>query len=244
MPVSPAHSTLFPNTARSPSVYSQLYEYLPPSTRTHSRTSSRLPSLPPSPRVPLRQWAERTASEDGLQVSRRTGSETGSWRSGSVTARRPLSASLGEDLEKTGSWIRKSPVRSTKPRRLPSIEDGLMSDIGAAIPMSPVLEASTKSSPAPPGRAGLTRTASPLDISSTSLHLIDPDKTVLADSTPSRHSPPKTMTLDQTSVPPPQPSPFVEKEKEKTGWLHRRLSMKKEGGVMSGILRGRRREKI
>lgn len=59
------------HTVRSPSVYSASVsrgEYFPALSRPQSRASlshptrSRMPSLPPSPRVPLRQWAERTAS--------------------------------------------------------------------------------------------------------------------------------------------------------------------------------------
>jgi hypothetical protein len=50
-----------------------------------SRTSSKIISPPPSPRVPLRQWAERTASEDG--GTRHIGGETSRQRSASARGR-------------------------------------------------------------------------------------------------------------------------------------------------------------
>ena len=75
---------------------------LPFASRAHSRNSS-YSALPPSPRVPLRQWAERTASlgpdDVGMGLGRRTGSERGSRRTASQAGgglRRGQSVSFDE----------------------------------------------------------------------------------------------------------------------------------------------------
>ncbi|GFZ48195.1 hypothetical protein JCM24511_05943 [Saitozyma sp. JCM 24511] len=85
IPNSPVRSSLL-LPLRSPSLASQLAsDYFPSASRAHSRNSS-YSALPPSPRVPLRQWAERTASlgPDDLGMGRRTGSERGSRRTSQV----------------------------------------------------------------------------------------------------------------------------------------------------------------
>ncbi|RSH85197.1 hypothetical protein EHS25_005004 [Saitozyma podzolica] len=99
IPNSPVRSSLL-LPLRSPSLASQLAsDYFPSASRAHSRNSS-YSALPPSPRVPLRQWAERTASlgPDDVGMGRRTGSERGSRRTSQVGGglRRGQSVSFDE----------------------------------------------------------------------------------------------------------------------------------------------------
>ncbi|WVQ85839.1 hypothetical protein IAT38_008007 [Cryptococcus sp. DSM 104549] len=116
IPASPMRSSLVVSSARSPSLASYKGEYFSP--RTHSRNSS-YSVLPPSPRVPLRQWALEgsTGSASGAgQLSEspistlavRTGSERGKSRSGSLqpgsgVARKTASFDLQRPRSTSGS---------------------------------------------------------------------------------------------------------------------------------------------
>ena len=137
MPSSPARGSVFPSTVRSPN-FNGLHDYFAnfPSG-THSRSSSHIPSLPPSPRVSLRVWAEKTASSDQLydpQTARlRTGSETGKGRSTSrVDLRRGQSKSAsfndkGVKLRGSSSDFLGS---SDHTRRLPTIGHPVIANEG------------------------------------------------------------------------------------------------------------------
>ncbi|KAK6906736.1 hypothetical protein I203_100723 [Kwoniella mangroviensis CBS 8507] len=97
IPSSPIRSSLLIPSARSPSISSHM-EYFNSIGRTgshshsHSRTSS-FSGLPPSPRVSLRQWAEKSYDEsttntnnNNLSLNFRTGSERGSKRKSLASA--------------------------------------------------------------------------------------------------------------------------------------------------------------
>ncbi|WWC98691.1 hypothetical protein V866_005584 [Kwoniella sp. B9012] len=97
IPSSPIRNSLLIPSARSPSISSHM-EYFNSIGRTgshshsHSRTSS-FSGLPPSPRVSLRQWAEKSYDEstantnsNNLSLNFRTGSERGSKRKSLASA--------------------------------------------------------------------------------------------------------------------------------------------------------------
>lgn len=75
---------------RSPSIMSQMTDYFPVAPGgTPSRAPSRQPSmigLPPSPRISLRRWAERTASANGLGLRDDTGGLNSPLTQASITA--------------------------------------------------------------------------------------------------------------------------------------------------------------
>ncbi|WWC92176.1 uncharacterized protein L201_007130 [Kwoniella dendrophila CBS 6074] len=82
MPSSPIRNSLLIPSARSPSISSNL-EYFNTVGRTHSRNSSfslHGDGLPPSPRVSLKHWAEKTYDESSLSL-RISNSERGKRRS-------------------------------------------------------------------------------------------------------------------------------------------------------------------
>ncbi|WVF67916.1 hypothetical protein IAT40_002678 [Kwoniella sp. CBS 6097] len=164
MPSSPIRSSLLINTARSPSLASQLGEYFPSVGRSHSRGSSfSIPNgMPPSPRVSLRQWAEKGDDWSG-SLSVRAGSERGKRRSlSSAGLMRGKSASFdvkpspSPDPTQPGSTSRSraisgvssnppdSPMRAKRQLRATTLEDDMAvrneDSRGGLTPMSPVLE--------------------------------------------------------------------------------------------------------
>ncbi|OCF45662.1 STE/STE20/FRAY protein kinase [Kwoniella heveanensis CBS 569] len=170
MPSSPIRSSLLINTKRSPSLSSHLGEYFPSVGGSHSRGSSfSIPNgMPPSPRVSLRQWAEKGDDWSG-SLSVRAGSERGNRRSlSSAGLMRGKSASFdikpsaSPDLTLPESRSRSravsgvstnapdSPMRTKRQLRLTSSEDDVVSRSddarGSLTPMSPVLEATASSS--------------------------------------------------------------------------------------------------
>ncbi|WVQ95479.1 hypothetical protein IAU59_002576 [Kwoniella sp. CBS 9459] len=165
MPSSPMRTSLLINTARSPSLSSHLGEYFPSVGRSHSRGSSfSIPNgMPPSPRVSLRQWAEKGDDWSG-SLSVRPGSERGKRRSlSSAGLMRGKSASFdvkpsnSPDTTLAASSSRSraisgvstnapdSPMRYKRQIRATSSEDDVVSRTedskGGLTPMSPVLEA-------------------------------------------------------------------------------------------------------
>ena len=146
LPSSPVRSYPFPSSAAlSPSVASQLHEYFAPlATNGHSRSSSRIPSMPPSPRISMRQWAE-----SGLDISkiprRRTGSDTGGFRSPSKSAlRRAESASI--DLRRSPDVT--VPLRHLSgSRRSPEVRTDLAQEASTPGPKSTHFEAADHRSP-------------------------------------------------------------------------------------------------
>lgn len=143
-PVSPLTTSAY-STMRSSSIISQMRDDMAtmPSF-THSRTSSRIPSLPPSPRVSLRQWAEQTSAagadnfDGGDLRQKRTGSETGRPRSrhNSIPIRRGQSTYFEhQGRHESSEMLTASPGTAARAnRRLPSVDTGFG--------MSPVAEAS------------------------------------------------------------------------------------------------------
>lgn len=116
---------------RSPSILSQLVDPFPVDA-SRSRSSSRLPSQPHSPLIPLRQWAEQTATERQGSDWRRSASETGRKRNASL--RRGHSISFDGGHYGTGKESGSDPPGA---RRLPSMEEGLMSPLIEASAGSP-----------------------------------------------------------------------------------------------------------
>ncbi|KAK8850449.1 hypothetical protein IAR55_004367 [Kwoniella newhampshirensis] len=169
MPSSPIRSSLLINSARSPSLSSHLGDYFPASNvvQTHSRTSSfSIVGAPPSPRIPLRQWAERSATlhsmADGISPDNslrvRTASEKGKSRSLSATGwsgnlrrgksasfdqHRPLDPTQGQSSHQIGS-ASGSPMRTGRELRFLRAEDdpnpATEETQGKLPPMSPLLE--------------------------------------------------------------------------------------------------------
>ena len=136
LPSSPIRTSLLPSAVRSPSIMSQMQDYFPSlPSRSHSRSSSRIPSLPPSPRVSLKQWAERTASEgmEDAVPKRQSGIEMG--KRTSAPLRRGQSVSFDDSLDRGSN----SPKVGRKARRLPSIDGGMT--------MSPLIESLGSSPP-------------------------------------------------------------------------------------------------
>nr|XP_019051186.1 STE/STE20/FRAY protein kinase [Kwoniella bestiolae CBS 10118]OCF30116.1 STE/STE20/FRAY protein kinase [Kwoniella bestiolae CBS 10118] len=152
IPSSPIRNSLLIPSARSPSISSHM-EYFNSVGRSHShsRTSS-FSGLPPSPRVSLRQWAEKNYEETGagsnqnqnlsLSLSFRTGSERGSKRKSLSSAgllRKGKSTSF--DFPNQG----KSPMDAISPSldvkiqqpRDPILDEQSQTQIGV---MSPVME--------------------------------------------------------------------------------------------------------
>jgi hypothetical protein len=148
IPATPVRPTSY---LRSPSSFSHIGDHLGHAqSRSHSRSSTNIPSLPPSPRIPLRQWAERTASEHGESDRRRSASETGKERR--TTLRRRISAPLDAA----------SRARSAEPADLASGERLPSKDEGHA--MSPLLEASAPS-PVKPLDLGSAATGEDIELS-------------------------------------------------------------------------------
>ncbi|RXK40661.1 STE/STE20/FRAY protein kinase [Tremella mesenterica] len=182
MPSSPSRSQLFPSL-RSPSILSQMQEYfpnLPLPSRGHSRTSSIVSGLPPSPRVSLKQWAERSVSVDPVgssdevrrishRGSKRTGSEGGSKRPTSASGRLRKGQSVSFDehrpLSLTVSMSDDLIGRGSSPLSTPGILEERPLELKGS--MSPVMEA-TGSSPERNGHyQDRIMTASPVGFSIT-----------------------------------------------------------------------------
>ncbi|AFR92913.2 STE/STE20 protein kinase [Cryptococcus neoformans C23] len=147
-PSSPVKSTLNIPSVRSPSVISYKGDYF--ASHTHSRSSS-FSVMPPSPRVSLRQWAERSASVEGeyaVGLGIRTGSERGKTRSSSATpaysARKTTSFDLQLPMSTSSSsraFDGASPMRRGRELWVARSEDSMaQDDERATAPMSPLME--------------------------------------------------------------------------------------------------------
>ncbi|ODN99409.1 STE/STE20/FRAY protein kinase [Cryptococcus wingfieldii CBS 7118] len=180
VPSSPMRSSqISAAAARSPSVISYKGDYFP---ATHSRSSS-FSAIPPSPRVSLRQWAERSGSVDGEGITGlgiRTGSEGGKPRGRTQNSASVLSGrkSLSFDLQRPSSVTNLrlgavSPVkrgRELRPARSEDNIEGFQDDGRGLAPMSPLLEVTR------PDRAGVGKVEIPnlaLAEGSPSLGLVD-----------------------------------------------------------------------
>ena len=102
-------------------------DHLSIASRAHSRSSSRIPSLPPSPRVPLRQWAERTASEVSDPDLRLRAANESPHLSRIEYRNLRKTSTLSFDEETRGDPL----IKPSGSRRMPSAEAG----------MSPLVEA-------------------------------------------------------------------------------------------------------
>ncbi|ORY29657.1 kinase-like domain-containing protein [Naematelia encephala] len=235
LPASPTRNSFLP--IRSPSMLSQLQDPFAQPTRSQSRSSSRVPSLPPSPRISLRQWAEATYDES-TAYSGRTTSEIGKRRSGSELGLRPSRSGVETGLrrgksasfDESPTGLRINGLHTPGRKRLASIDDGLVPQ-PIAKPMSPLFEAATRRGLSVKDQAvsslstGNSLSASPEIISSP----LAPEITSAA--TPSERklencqSPPPTPTrASRTNPPPSSPPQATEKGK---GLFGRRQSVKK-----------------
>lgn len=147
-PSSPIKSSLHIPSARSPSVISYKGDYF--ASHTLSRSSS-FSVMPPSPRVSLRQWAERSASVEGdyiVGLGIRTGSERGKTRSSSVTPAHSARKTTSFDLQRPMSISSSSkipdgasPMKRGRDLWVPRSEDSMaQDDERATAPMSPLME--------------------------------------------------------------------------------------------------------
>ncbi|WVR08610.1 hypothetical protein IAU60_005665 [Kwoniella sp. DSM 27419] len=213
MPSSPVRSSILFNNARSPSISGQLGEYFPSVGRNHSRGSSfsLASGMPPSPRISLKQWAERTGEEYSGSLSVRAGSERGNRRSlSSAGLRRGKSNSFdtrptaalnpytpsAEGDDRTGESRRlkesssltspPSPTRTKRETRA-SASDGVeVPDKTGRTPMSPVLEAILP-------QAHSSSSTRPLGIKAVGLGFTDVQTEGLSES-------PEMMSLPERSV--------------------------------------------
>lgn len=147
-PSSPIKSSLHNPLARSPSIISYKGDYF--ASHTHSRSSS-FSVLPSSPRVSLRQWAERSASVEGeytVGLGIRTGSEKGKTRSSSVapaySARKTTSFDLPRPTSTSSSSRFIDGASSMRRGRelgaMRSEDSAAQDDERTMAPMSPLME--------------------------------------------------------------------------------------------------------
>lgn len=137
-PSSPIKSSLHNPLARSPSIISYKGDYF--ASHTHSRSSS-FSVLPSSPRVSLRQWAERSASVEGeytVGLGIRTGSEKGKTRSSSVAPTYSARKTTSFDLPRPTSTS--SMRRGRELGAMRSEDSAAQDDERTMAPMSPLME--------------------------------------------------------------------------------------------------------
>ena len=207
-------------------------------TRSHSRTSTMIPSVPPSPRVSLKQWAEMTAPERSGSDWRRSASEQGTRRNS--TLRRGQSASFDVGTagwsESSGSRIRQRSIIESGSAMSPLAESSFS-------PQLPPLIGSPPEMPGPLQLSGLMiRDAAPVESATTSASKnpsqspTSPTRSVASTSTSqqtAQTSPTKparpTILTDDASLAMRRPvGAAVEAEKEKEsgrgrrGWLGRK----------------------
>ncbi|ORX41094.1 kinase-like domain-containing protein [Kockovaella imperatae] len=247
---SPARTSFpFGSMKSSPSLISgpELTSY---PSRAHSRSSLRVPSVPPSPRIPLRQWAERTASVLSIEhdYKRRSASESPYLpRMRSRSMRQPSSLSFDDETQDGFS----PPLAG--PRRMPSGEVSRMMSSLIEANGAPGLKDTDRGLALGMEVLGLSspQSASPrqLDNNTTPTKIRVPSNDTLAISPKQRNAQlveerveskttstgidnrmmASSRTNSTTQSITVEPVKGTEKEKEKRGWLGRQVSMRKEG---------------